>query len=62
MRKYAVDLLTTDKVIHPATGRVIVIDSIEQSGPDHILVSAYFADNGDSWDVRLDHDNEMVVA
>jgi len=61
MRKYAVDLLTTDRIVHPASGRVILIDSIEPSGDSHINVSAFFEDDGESWDVRLDHDNEMVI-
>jgi hypothetical protein len=62
VRKYAVDLLTTDRIIHPSTGRVIVIDFIEPGDNDKLKVSAYFEDDGTPWDVSLDFDNEMVVA
>jgi hypothetical protein len=57
-----VDLLSTDRIIHPSTGRVIVIDFIEPGDNDKLKVSAYFEDDGTPWDVSLDFDNEMVVA
>jgi hypothetical protein len=63
MKKYAVDLLSTDKIIDKRTERVVVIDWIEPSlYKDAVTVNGYFEDDGSDWTRVLDHDSTVRMA
>lgn len=65
MRKYAVDVVTSEdsplRIVDKKTDRVVVIDNISDLGDERLHFEGYFDDNGDSYDKVLDHDSQLVV-
>ena len=60
MRKYAIDLLSTDSILDHRSGRIINIIWLKPNKElNYIDVFAYFEDTGEPWEVRLDYDAEV---
>jgi hypothetical protein len=61
MRKYAVDLITEDRIIDQHSGRTVLIDWIDEIQPGYILVYGFFEDDGTDWTRNLDPDSQVRV-
>jgi hypothetical protein len=61
MRKYAVDLITEDRIIDQHSGRTVLIDWIDEIQPGYILVYGFFEDDGTDWTRNLDPDSQVKV-
>jgi hypothetical protein len=60
--KYAVDLISDDRIIPKHSDRVVKIEWIEDtSWPDKINVIGYFEDDGEGFERVLDHDSQVKV-
>jgi len=60
--KYAVDLISGDRIIPKHDTRVVQIEWIEDtSWDDKINVIGYFEDDGEGFERVLDHDSQVKV-
>jgi hypothetical protein len=60
--KYAVDLISGDRIIPKHDTRVVQIEWIEDtSWTDKINVIGYFEDDGEGFERVLDHDSQVKV-
>jgi hypothetical protein len=63
MKKYALDLLSGDRIYPKHSDRVVVIEWIEDtSWPDKINVIGFFEDDGEGFERVLDHDSIVRLA
>lgn len=62
MRKYASDLTTEDKILDKRTGRVVLIDWIDEIQPGYVCVYGFFEDNGQDWTRNLEPDSIVRLA
>jgi hypothetical protein len=61
MKKYAVDLLNTDKFIPKHDSRVVEINIIEEVSDDKINIVGFYEDDGEGFERVLDHDSVVTV-
>lgn len=62
MKKYAVDLLNTDRFTPKHSDRVVYVEWIEDtSSSGKINVIGYFEDDGEGFDRVLDYDSVVNV-
>ena len=59
--KYAVDLISEDRIIPKHDTRVVFIEWIEDVTMEKINVIGYFEDDGEGFERVLDHDSQVRV-